>query len=515
MMKLFARAATLAAALLISVSATSVFAQDNSRGITVVLANEPDSVDPCDTQTAQNANVSLGNIFETLTHVSPVDGSVQPLLAESWTHVSDLVWEFKIRQGVKFHDGTELDAETAADNITRTQAGTDFYGGALACYNSEQFSDKVTAEATDKYTMKLTTVKPDPILPLRLSYVAVGDKAGQTKAEKITTPIGTGPYKFVKRVQGESIQLTRFDDYWGDKPQVKDVTYVYRPESTVRAGMIQTGEAQIATQIRAEDATDDDRTVSYKDNRILLARINSYKEPFIDPRVREAVSMAIDRDTIIPAIMGKTGDTWYQMLGPQVNGYIPDFDTSGMKYNPDKAKELIAAAKADGHPVDTEFLLITRPDVVPAGDEISQAIAQNLKDIGLNFRMMSMESSAWLKYLRQPFPPEQPGTVQLISHDNTSGDASFSFPKYITCKGSVSATCNKQIDDLVAQADPAEGAKRAELYQQAAKILYTEDHSMIGIAEQVQLMLLGPGVQYTPNPLSGIEMRIADVKLTD
>lgn len=505
----------LSAVLLLGAVPFAALAQSTDKAITVALSIEPDSLDSCDTQTAQNANVVLGNVYETLTQVSTKDGTVQPLLLESWTHDSPLVWTFKLKQNVKFQDGTAFDAETAADNITRTQAGTDFYGGKLACYNSEQFDQKVTPKVIDANTLELDTTKPDPILPLRLSYVAVADKASQTKAEKITHPIGTGPYTFVSRNQGESIKLTRFDGYWGDKPQIKNVTYVYRQESSVRAGMIQTGEAQIATQIRAEDATDDDRTVSYKDNRILLIRANSFKKPFTDARVRQAVGLAIDRDTIIPAIMGKTGDSWYQMLGPQVNGYIPNFDDSAMHFNLDKAKQLLAAAKADGVPVDTQVLLITRPDVVPAGDEISQAIAQNLTDAGFNIKIMSMETSAWLKYLRQPFPADQPPTLQLISHDNTSGDASFSFPKYITCKGTVSATCNQQIDDLVAKAGTAEGQQRADLYQQAAKILYTQDFSMLGVAEQAQLMLLGPGVQYTPNPQSGIQLRIADVKLSN
>ena len=213
--------------------------------------------------------------------------------------------------------------------------------------------------------------------------------------------------------------------------------------------------------------------------------------------------------------MGITGEPWYQMLGPQVNGYIPGFDEKdALKYNPEKAKELLAAAKADGHPVETEFDIITRPDIFPGGEEVVQAIGQNLSEVGFKFKILSMESSAWLKYLRQPFPPEQRATLQMISHDNTSGDATFSFPRYITCKGVVSATCNPKIDELLAQANVAEGEKRTELYREVARILYLEESSMIGVAEQARLIMLGPGVEYTPNPLSGIEIRIADIRFS-
>jgi peptide/nickel transport system substrate-binding protein len=490
----------------------AALAQPTNRAITVVLPVPPDSLDPCDTQTAQNANVVRGNVFESLTHVSPVDGTVEPLLAESWKRIGELEWEFKLKPGVKFHNGTDFHAQVAAANIRRSQAGTDFYGRNLACFNSQQFNNFVDTRVIDELTLRVITKIPDAILPLRLSYVDIGDLASQQSDQKITNPIGTGPYKFVERVQGKHIKLTRFASYWSGAPQVKDVTYVYRVEPVVRAGMVETGEAQIAIAIRAEDATKDDRTVAYKDNRIFLMRTMSFKEPFIDPRVRMAISHAVNREAIVPPLMGITGSPWYQMLGPQVNGYIPGFDgPKALKFNPNKARELLTAAKADGHPVETEFDIITRPDLFPGSDEVVQAIGQNLRDVGFRFRILSMDTSAWLSYLRAPFPPEQRPTLMMISHDNTSGDASFSFPRYITCKGVVSATCNERIDELVKQAELAEGDERARLYREAARILYLEESSMIGVAEQARLIMLGPDIVYKANPLSGIEILIKSV----
>jgi peptide/nickel transport system substrate-binding protein len=509
-------AVTAAAGLAIfAYAASPAEAQIRDRSITVVLPVEPNSLDPCDTQTAPNANIVRGNVFESLTHVSPVDGTIEPLLAESWKHVSALEWEFKLKAGVKFQDGTPLNAAAVAANIRRSQAGTDFNSNRLACYNSEQFTDFVESKPIDDLTLQVITKRPDPILPLRLSYVDIADLESQKLEVKITKPIGTGPYAFVNRVQGQSVKLTRFDGYWGKSPAVKDVTYVYRAEPAVRAGMIATGEAQMAIGIRAEQATKDGRTATYKDNRIFLMRTNTHKEPFIDPRVRLAVAHAIDRETIVSALMGITGSPWYQMLGPQVNGYIPDFDKNeAPKYDPRKARELLAAAKADGRPVETEFDIITRPDIFPGVDEVVQAMAQNLREVGFRFRILSMDNTAWLGYLRPPFPPEQRGTLQMISHDNTSGDATFSFPRYIACNGRVSATCNKEIDALLDEAEVSEGKKRAELFQKAARILYLKESSMIGVAEQVRLMLLGPGVEYKANPLSGLEILIKDISFS-
>jgi peptide/nickel transport system substrate-binding protein len=495
----------------------AAMAAPTDRGITVALAVELDSLDACDTQPAQNANIARGNIYQSLTHVSPVDGKLEPLLALSWERVDDLTWQFKLRPDVRFHDGSPFNAEVAAANINRSQPGFKIGDQEIACLNLTQFPEAVKAEVVDDMTIRVTTPKSDPILPLRISFVDMGNLATQQTAEKTTQPVGTGPYKFVERVTGDHVTLTRFDGYWGEIPEVKDVTYVFRAEATVRAGMVQTGEAQLATAISAQDATDDGRTVTYKDNRIVIARPNSFKEPFIDDRVRQAVSYAIDRDTIVPTLMGIGGNPWYQMLGPQVNGYIPGFDdTDALKYNPEKAKELIAAAKADGHPVDQEFNLVTRPDLFPGSDEVVQAIAQNLEAVGLHPKILSLENTAWRVYLRQPFPDDQPGSITMISHDNTTGDATFSFSgNYATCKGRNSATCDPEIDRLVFEADTKVGDERARLYQDAARIMYVQESSMIGIAEQVRLMMLGEGVEYQPNPLSGIEIRIADVKFSN
>ena len=199
------------------------------------------------------------------------------------------------------------------------------------------------------------------------------------------------------------------------------------------------------------------------------------KPPFTDKRVRRAVSHAVDRESITQALMGITGAPWYQMLGPQVNGFIPDFDNAQLAYDPEKAKQLLAEAKADGLPVDTEFLIISRPDQLPNQTEVVQAIAQNLEEVGFKFQLMNLEGSAWLKYLRGPFPADQPATLHMISHDNTSGDASFSYPRYIACGGVVSATCNPKIDELVKQAElPSARSARVSIRKRPASSASTK-----------------------------------------
>jgi peptide/nickel transport system substrate-binding protein len=110
----------------ITLTAVPAQAQPKSnKGITVVLAVELDSLDPCDTQQAQNANVLRGNVYESLTRINPADGKVVPLLAESWSQPKDRTWVFKLKKGIKFHDGSDFTAKVAAANIQRTQVGAD------------------------------------------------------------------------------------------------------------------------------------------------------------------------------------------------------------------------------------------------------------------------------------------------------------------------------------------------------------------------------------------------------
>ncbi|MDR6817430.1 peptide/nickel transport system substrate-binding protein [Neorhizobium sp. 2083] len=510
-MKPFMRTIT-CALLAVGCWAAQTSASPSARKITVALAAELDSLDACDTQTSQNGNITRGNVYESLTRVNPDDGKVQPLLAASWKQLDDLVWEFKLRAGVRFHDDTPFDAKVAAMNINRTQPGAEIGGKKVVCLNVDQFPDAVKAEAIDDLTIRITTRQLDPILPLRLSFVDIGNAASQTTSNKTVQPIGTGPFKFVERLQGESVKLTRWAGYWGDQPEVQDVTYVFRAEASVRAGMVLAGEAQLATSISAYDATHDDRTVTYRDNSVAVVRPNTFKEPFIDRRVRQAVSYAIDRETIVPSLMGITGEPWYQMQGPQVNGYIPDFEKHGaMRYDPAKAKALISAAKADGHPVEVEFNLVTQPTLFPNSEEVVQAIAQELKAVGLNPKILSVEGSIWRQYQRPPFPESQRGSLLVISHDNSTGDSSFSFPKYVACKGIASAICSPEIDKLLAAAGQTQGEERAGYYRQAAQLLYTYEAGVIGVAQKVRLMMLDKGIIYHPNSLSGLEIRIADI----
>ncbi|MBR7744803.1 hypothetical protein KC207_16020 [Phycicoccus sp. BSK3Z-2] len=478
-------------------------------GLTIVLATEPVSLDPCDTQDAANAQILRANVLESLTRIDAESGEVVPLLAESWEGSEDnTTWTFRLKEGVAFHDGETFDAEAAAAAVNRV------VNSDIGCGNgtTDQFPYGVTTEVVDDSTLRLVSEQPDGIFPLRMTYIDLASPATPTDA-KTESPVGTGPFTLGEVVPSESITLTPFEDYWGDAPQASEVTYLYRTEPTVRASMVTTGEADIAVPVSAADATDDDRTREYSDNRVFFLRTQTNKAPFDDPRVREAVHHAIDRETIVGTLMERAGRPYDQIVAPTVNAYLDGFE--GPAYDPQLAQQLLTEAAADGTAVDTPVELVTRPDLFPGSDEVMQSIAQNLTDAGFTIQFRSLDTDAWLQLLRKPFPPEQTPNILAISHDNISGDASFTFPKYVASSGTNSTLQSDAIDEHIAEAETLSGEERAAEYQEAARVLYEEEFAIVPVALQTKLLQLGPGVEYEPNGLTGVELRIGDITFTD
>lgn len=474
--------------------------------LTVVVAVEPVSLDPCDTQDAANAVVLRSNVTESLTRIEPDTGEVVPLLAESWTQKDPHTWTFTLRQGVTFHDGTPFDAGAAAASINRV------VDPELNCQNLDQFPYPLTATAVDATTLDITSETPDSILPLRISYADIG-APGTPATAKTTEPIGTGPFAFAGRVQGESVTLARYDGYWGEAPEATGVTYLYRAEPSVRAGMARTGEASIAVPISVQDATDDDRTREYSDNRVFFLRTPTEKAPFTDIRVRQAAAHAVDKDTIVATLMERSGEPTDQIVASTVNGFVEGYD--GPDYDPDRARQLLAEARADGVDVDAAFDLVTRPDLFPGSDEVIQYVHQNLQAVGFKVDILSLDTDAWLQLLRAPFPADQKPNIIAISHDNVTGDASFTFPKYMASDGSNSTIRSPEVDTLLREAELAVGEDRARLYQQAASYEHDRIAGFLPIALQSKLLMLGPGIEYQPNGLTGVELRVSDITFAD
>jgi len=471
--------------------------------IILALPSEPTSVDACDDSTNANARVLRGNVVEALTQLSPdAGGEVMPLLATEWTRVDDNNWLFTLREGVTFHDGEPLDAEAAVYGINRIM------NAELNCGTLPLIRTPTTASVESDMVVRLTTEDPDPILPARMAYIDLPSPSTPLDA-KSDHPVGTGPYKFVSRDPGQSIVLEASDDYWGEPVDFARATYVWRSEPTIRASMIKTGEADIAIDIPFHEAQGQPNAQEYSTNSVFFIRPMLQKPPLDDLRVRQALAHAIDKDLLTEVLMENSATPTAQLVSPLINGYIPDF--TGLPYDPEAARALLAEAGADGVPVEARIELISRTDIFSGVNEVSQAIQQMLQEVGFNVNLVSVDSVAWSPWARKPDSLTQPVNLLTVTHDNISGDASMSFPTYFGTEARLSMADDEALNERLLAANALVGDERTEAYRAIAQEAY-DMQIILPIAALQSRLLTSDKVSYEANGFTDIEIHLADVK---
>jgi peptide/nickel transport system substrate-binding protein len=345
-------ALSVACAILMASAASTALAQTGGKGITIVLPEQPGNLEPCGSIMTNVGQVLNQNITEPLTVINPENGTPEPKLATKWERVDDTTWRFHLRDGVKFQDGTDFNAEAAAFSITRMTSG------AFTCNNIAKFgSAKLTVTPVDKLTVDIRTEKPEPILPALLSVAMM--VSPNTPADKaVNDPVGTGPYK-LNAFTPQTVVLDRFDGYWGKTPDIAKATYVWRAESSLRAAMVQTGEAQLTPAIAIQDANNPETDFSYLNSETTAIRIDTGKgkAPLDDARVRKALNLAIDWQGMAE-LFGDDVLRASQMVVPGINGH--NAAIKPWTYDPEQATKLLEEARADGVPVDTEMPCLRR-----------------------------------------------------------------------------------------------------------------------------------------------------------
>lgn len=306
------------------------------KDVTIVLQEEPFSVEPCDANTSIIGKVLKQNIVETLVDKNADDGALAPRLATSWEQVDDLTWRFRLREGVTFHDGADFDADAVIYAVDRTLDPN------IDCeVRIKVFSEiRMTLNAVDSHTLEIATDKPAPILPTMMVPLTIMSP-NTPMGEMSRNPIGTGPYRFVDWKVGEEINLARFDGYWGDAPEVENARYVWRNESAVRAAMVETGEADLAPNIAVQDATSETMGHAYPNSETTRLRIDVDQPPLDDRRIREALNLAPDRGALRGSVFSKDVEPATQLILPSISGHNPDLPV--WPYDPARAGELIEA----------------------------------------------------------------------------------------------------------------------------------------------------------------------------
>lgn len=460
-----------------------------ARDLTVALATEPSSMDPQFHSLTPNIQLSE-TIFDPLVRTD-ANALPVPALAESWT-VDGNVWLFKLRANVKFSDGTPL----TADDVLFTYARVPKVPNSPSSFTLYLKSiEKI--EAVDPLTVRITTKGPSPVLLANLSIVPIMSKnaaSGPAAEGKTTVELnrgdgltGTGPYKFVSWKRGAEIVLERNPNYWGKKPAWDKVTYRPITNPAARVAALLAGDVDMIENPPTDDLArlEKDKKLHIQKTpsvRVIYVALNQSKEvppgmsgtdgknPLTDKRVREALSLAIDRSAIVARIMDGVAQPAANLLAYPAFGAskkysaVPAADTA-------KAKELLAAA---GYPKGFTLSLGSPAGRYINDQRIAQTVASMWAGIGIKTDVETMAPPVFFKkrdsysfstYLAgwgaATGEMAHPLTALVLSHDPKQGMGTTNWSHY----------SNPEIDRLVVQASKTQDdGKRAEMLQQAANM---------------------------------------------
>jgi peptide/nickel transport system substrate-binding protein len=471
--------------------------------ITVVLSEELDLVDPCMATRSNIGRVVLQNISETLTELDVRgDQGLMPRLAASWEDKGDGTWQFKLRDGVKFSDGTDFDAADVKHSFDRV------FSDQLTCESRRYFADTtLTFNVVDDLTIDVKAEPAQPILPLLMSLVTI--VPSETPLEFVRDPIGTGPYKMIEWTAGQQIVLDRRDDYWGEQPAVTKATYLFRSEPAVRAGMVAAGEADIAPQITQEVADNKATDFSYLNSETVYLRLDSQDAPTSDLRVRQALNAAIDREAFIGTVLPEGTELAVAMVPPTTLGWNPDL--SPPAYDPELAKQLLADAQADGVNTSLPIEIIARTENFPNVTEVAEALTQMLTDVGFNATLRMVEVAEHEQYYSKPYPESDGTRLVLAQHDNSRGDPAFSmFFKYAS-EGTQSGVNDPKVDDLITRASAATGDERAALWSELFKYVHDDIVADVLLFHMVGLSRVSERLDFTPTIATNQQLQLSEI----
>ena len=460
------------------------------------------TLDPQMSTDTTSGNAVASKVYETLVKIDQTN-KVVPSLASEWKQIDPLTMEFTLRQGVKFHDGTDF-------NGAAVKASLDRLLDPEAKRNRRNMLASIAeVKVIDPYKIQIITKTPFAPLLLHLTHTGASiispkameeDKAGKTPLAQ--NPVGTGPFKFEKWIKGEQISYTRFDQYWGEKAKISKLIFKVVPEDTTRIAMVKTGEAQAANLVPVTEADRLSKDSAFKLIRTPLYRtefiaFNTEKAPFNNPKVRRAIAEAINFQGLISGVYNNSGTAGVSTLGPAVYGYNPNLKP--YTYNLENAKKLLAEA---GYPngFTAKFYVADRKIRI----KLAEVIQAELKPLGIDLKIVVLEQGAF-------FAASEKGEHDLCidGWSNSTGDADFCLSPTLTAKGiptgdNYSRYNNPAVTALLDQArEETNSDNRLALYYQAQEII-REDAPLLTTQVTEDLCVTGKNVEGFWNNAGGI-----------
>jgi peptide/nickel transport system substrate-binding protein len=483
--------------------------------ISIALSADVTSIDPHFHNLTPNNNVS-NHIFEALV-AKDARGQLRPGLAESWRTIDDLTWEFRLRKGVKFHDGSDFTAADVAFSLDRVPTVPNS-PSPFTTY-SKQIVEKIVV---DPYTIRFKTAAPYPLMANDMSTIMIVSSraakgAGTEDFNSGKAAIGTGPFKFVRWQKGDRIELARYEGYWGAKsPWDKAVLRIIASDPT-RVASLLAGEVRAIENVPTADLS---RVTKQADlsvyrivsHRIMYLHVDSNREttPFVtdktgrplnrnplkDVRVRHALSKAINRQALVDRVMEGAARATGQLMPEGMFGYTPTLKAE--PYDPDGARKLLAEA---GYPDGFAMTIHGPNDRYVNDDQVTQTLAQMFSRIGVPTKVETMPSAVYFTRANK-----LEFSVMLVGWGSDTSEASSPLKAllatYNNDKGMGQANRGRysspKMDGLLQQAlATVDDARREQLLQQATAVAMS-DLGIIPLYHQENVWATRKGIVYTP-----------------
>ncbi|HEX9461571.1 MAG TPA: ABC transporter substrate-binding protein [Alphaproteobacteria bacterium] len=498
------------------VAAAMVSTVAAAEDLTVALSGAVTSMDPQFHVLSPNNAVArhlFDRLVDTDEHQRP-----RPGLATEWKAIDDTTWEFKLRQGVKFHDGSDFTAEDVVATLKRvpwvpnSPSSFRIYTQAI-----------VSTEILDPYTIRFKTASPYPLLPIDLSAVhIISRKFEQAPTGDFNSgraAIGTGPFKFVEYVPGDRIVLVRNDSYWGPKPDWQRVTLKQISNNSARVAALLAGDVQIIEQVPSTDyaklrTTPDVAVSEIVGNRLIYLHLDSFRDqtPFVtdktgavlpnnplkDVRVRRALSKAINRQAIVDRIMEGIAIPAGGLMAEGFFGVSPKLKPD--PFDPEGARKLLTEA---GYPNGFGMTIHGPNDRYLNDEKILQAIGPMFNRVGIDTKVVTQP---WATFASASSAPNYAYSVMLVGWGADTGEVSSPLRSLLATpskdKGWGGSNrgrySNPKMDALLSQAlETVDDQKRDKLLQQASEVAIA-DVGLIPLHYQINVWATRKGYTYAP-----------------